>query len=314
MNRVLLLFLFTLKLSILNGQTNKFYLSSTSFRTVFYVDLEENQATVFKLGKWMDNAGEGYGIIFSDTIIKQTDSSNLLFQGKKTQLQRINGKLYLIENLNKKPKRIEVDTVGNTDLLNSKLNNAYWWDNFFRLSNEINSEFALYHYSFRNGFRLWQSFNNKLNPYTNFKTFTDRKIKLLRDSISIIQNYYTELTNNLISNISTIDYPLLKESLSKLPVDYKPESWYFGTVINAVCNTRPELFFKLAEDMSGQKDKIFRIVEYDKGTIKRLKEADTNSPLKAEFFKWKRDDKLLTVKMMTIPTALCGLLIYLLIK
>ena len=303
------LLLFLTQLKIVQGQDSAGRVLLSAGKQLFYVELNGEQGTLFSLGRWLDIAGRGYSIIYTDTITKQAGTSEFLFAGDKTTIQQAGNKLYLVAPQRKGTKKMEIDTTTNTILINTNINNAYWWDNFLKLCNDINSTFKMHHYSFHNGFALWKSFDNKSIYYKDFRVFADNRIKMLKDSIVAAQTPYVLLTNEIIKNIATIDYASLKDSVSKLSEIVSKlsagnvyKSAYFGTVINSICNNRPELFFKLAEDMPGKREMLFDAVS-DKETLKKLEATATNSAVKKEFFKAKKRDKAFTVKMIGAAAA-----------
>jgi hypothetical protein len=321
MQKIILIFVFLFFLPLVKSQnlSERCFLSTANNKDLFYIELLGNRGIVFRLGKWMDKGGSGYSIIYSDTIVKNSDSKDFIFSGNKSKIECIQNKLYLIdqESVHRNHNRFEIDTVANIDLFNSTLNNAYWWDNFFTLNKEINSTFMWQHYSFRNGFGLWESFDNKGVYYKNFETYADSLIKELRDSISTIHKAFTELTNELLSGIFTIEYVELKQKLLILPAEYKSQSWYFGTVINAICMNRPELFFALADDLPDKKEYIFSLVD-SKESIKKLKKVNTDSSSEKAFSREKRKDKSFAIIGITAYTAFLvafwGGIVYLLVK
>jgi hypothetical protein len=120
----------------------------------------------------------------------------------------------------------------------------------------------------------------------------------------------------VIKNIGSIDYTSLKDSISKLPVKDESAKGYVGAIINSVCNNRPALFFKLAEDMPDRKEMLFEAF-YDKETIRKLKAVETDSDAKKEFLKAKKKEKGFVVRAIAIAAAgaaLLGFSIYVLVR
>ena len=289
------------------AQPASIWLSPVKKRYDYQVELNDKTGVVFGINYWMDKAGSGYTIGLTDTIARKS-GTNGDYKGKNVSLENAQGKIFLIVNGGRKPIRIEMDTSGNTNAARIRINNGYWWKSFIQLSDRVNNEFPLYHYSFRIGFDMWDSFKNKDAPYSDFFLFADEKIKRLSDSVRAIQIPYVLLTERLIDRASTIEYAALKDSLLLLPTvpigNYDESSVnYFRRVIQAVGLTRPELFFKLAEDMPDKKDMIFSAATFgpdNKELIETLKSAKTNSPAKSEFFKERSRDKRTAVAAMTI--------------
>jgi hypothetical protein len=280
------------------------FLSAVSKKYLMYTELHGGRGTVFHLGWWLDKGGSGKTTIYVDTITRQPGTGGVLFSGKKTTLRQEGDKLYIIAPINKKIKKIEIGAVSNTDAAYTDINNAYWWHHFNGLVDSIHSRFPMYGYSFRNGFGYWNSFQNKTSYYKDFQVYADAKIKLIYDSIAAVQTPYTSLTDSIIKSMAGIDYSSLKASLDKLPVRDSPESVYFSAIVKSVCLTRPELFFKLAEDMPDKKNLLFDVAVYDKEISDKLVMVETSSPAKKEFLKARKDEKSTTRK--SIFAAIAG--------
>lgn len=265
------------------------FLTSTGKRYLFYIDKHEDSATVFRLGYMLDKAGSGYYINFTDSMIRQAEGDDYNYKGEKSSLENKQDKLYLVfqDVFKHQAKRVELKTIAADKKIYSTINNGYWWRSFISLTEDLNTKFAWNHYSFRNGFPLWDSFDNKEIHYKDFILFTDEKINMLRDSISAAETVRTGLTKNIIDNISAIPYSALKESLSKLPYIYDGSA-YFRKVIETVCINRPEVFFRLAEELPDLKMPMFSVAGFNRKAVKKLKATETTSPLKKEFFKRKK--------------------------
>lgn len=318
MNRSLFILLLLIQFTNILAQNNNegVFLSSTGKTQLTYVELTAQAGTVFKLGRWIDKGGSGYSMLTVDTILLHPGAPIFLLTGKTTTLQQTGNKLYLNLQDRKRTKTIEMDTSSNIDEINSNLNNAYWWTNFLKMQDSINSTFKLQHYSFRNGFGIWESFANKTIYYKTFSTHADTRIKVIRDSITSIHTPYASLTNEVIKNIGAINYLSLKDSVAKLLMDSSSTGGYFGAIINSVSNNRPELFFKLADDMPDRKEMLFSAVN-GRSTFAKLKAVETNTPAKKEFIKVKRKDRGFTFKAIGIAivgAALLGFSVYALAK
>jgi hypothetical protein len=308
--------LLSIQLSMVQGQSSQDRVLLSADKGLFYIELNGDQGTVFNLGRWIDKGGSGYSIIYTDSITKQPETSDFLFAGDKATIQQADNKLYLVAQGRKSGRKMEIDTITDPGSVNTRINNAYWWSNFFRLCGDIDSVFRMYHYSFRTGFVLWNSFDNKEIYYKDFKVYADNKLKMIRDSIVAVQTPYLLLTDELIANMATIGYDSLKEKLVKLTTGDMHGTVYFGSVVNSVCNNRPELFFKLAEDMQDKKTMLFDAVS-DRKTIKKLTALPSDSPAKKEFLKAKKKDRAFTAKMIGNAAAgavLLGACIYFLVR
>ena len=283
MKYILTTLILLLNFPVVSGQSNNeiVFLETKSKTRLYYVELNGSDGKVYEMGSYLDKAGSGYSIRSTDTLIRQSDG---VYTGKNTKVFSEN-KIVFLETQNKKTKKFIVDTSANLTMVNTNLNNAYYLDNFFSMCDELNKTYPLNHYSFRNGFSFWRDLQNKESDHLLFRIFANNKLKDIKDSISSVQNQYVALTNNLIQNIKTIEYTILKDSLTKLPADFRGTSWYFGTVINEISKHRPDFFFRLAEDLPNNRNVIFTAVEDDKQVLQNLKDVENHNEIKEEFFK-----------------------------
>jgi hypothetical protein len=83
--------------------------------------------------------------------------------------------------------------------------------------------------------------------------------------------------------MSTIEYGALKEGIIKLPVHYYQK--YLRRVVNEICNTRPELFFRLSDDLPKLQHILFQLVDRNRQTVNKLKAVPMDSPSKKDFFR-----------------------------
>lgn len=256
------------------------------------------------MGHYLDKAGSGYSIAATDTVLKNEDGS---YSGNETKLARQNNKLYLITN-HKKISKFLLDTVKNPDIAFQNLNNAYYLDHYFKMCEEINQLYPLNHNSFRTGFSMWKILQNKSIDHLAFRDFADKHLKEIKDSIIQVQDRYVRLTNYIMANLKTLDYSFLKDSLTKLPAEYKYSSWYYGSVINEIAKQRPEDFFQLAEDFPNNQNLIFGSVEDNKQVIRGLKATEGHSAIKKAFFKDRRFGKTMPYKIIGTYAIVGGLI------
>ncbi len=290
-------------------------LSKTFFQTnskahLYYVDLKYSAAYVYEIGSYLDKAGTGYSIRNTDTLTRQPANN---YVGKATKLINENNKSYLITEL-KKTKTFLLDPVKNLEVVNSNLNNAYYLDNYFKMSDELNKTYPLNHHSFRNGFSTWEKLLNKEVDYLQFREFAIKQLKEIKDSIGYLQERYTKLTNYVIQNAGTIAYDTLKDSLMKLPADYRSLSGYYGTIINVVAKQRPGYFFKLAEDFPNNRGLIFSAVEDNKEVVQGLKYVDGHNEIKKELFKDRSFGRTMPYRILGTYIIIGGLLTWLILS
>lgn len=113
----------------------------------------------------------------------------------------------------------------------------------------------------------------------------------IKDRLHLIHDKYTPLTNNVISNIKTIDYNSLKDSLTKLPTlgdEWEP---YFDVIIANVSKQRPNDFWKLAEDLPKYQGEIVGtgfVANNNNENIKRLLAVEGHADAKNRFMNIRR--------------------------
>ncbi len=284
----------------------------------FYFEINEKSGNLIAI---YTQVGKRYYYFteFLDTLVVQKQGQENLFSGKQSKIQIKKNKAYLFlnEKPNKKPKKYVLDTVGNLKAAYININRGILFKASIKLSKELNKEFPLQYFSYWNGFSIWDNIKNKDIYYKDFPPFAERLLAEIKDSLLRINEPYVKLTNELLDNISTINYSELKTGLLKLPMGYSSNSNYFRTVVYSTFNKRPELFFKLAEDLPDKKDFIYYCVD-DWKTIKKLKTIQTNSSLQKEFIKMKRKEKIVGILFATGYITYClafyGGIIYLIVK
>jgi len=245
-----------------------------------------------------------------DTLDKQTDG---FYSIPKIKVTRSDKALYLVAGV-KREKKFLLDTV--KDLMNANhiLNNAYFHDAYFRMSNELHQAYPLYHHSFGNVCVLWQGIINKESDHLHFRTFTDCRIKTIKDSISAIQDVYTRVSAYIVQNLSALDYSTLKDSLVRLPVEYEKSSWYYGAVVNEIAKQKPETFFRIAEDFPENRDILFFAVGDEKQTLQGLKNVAGHDEMKKKFLKQRRTDKAMPYIIVGVNVVVETLLIWVIIN
>jgi hypothetical protein len=260
------------------------------------------------MGRYLDKGGSGFAILLTDTLLRESDSE---FKGKFYTLFNTDINYTLLTD---KSKKLELENEKDISKVNFELNNAYYLRSYFDLSDKINSEFPLYHYSFRNGYLAWKDIVNKIEKHQNFIENTDIEIKKVYDRIFKEQTILTNTTNFITENAKQADYLILKDSLKTLPIDYRPQSGYFDKSVYQMAKSKPENFYKLLQDFPASKTHIYFAVYDDKELIKQLKQVDGYDVLKKEFVKEYRNNKTMIYKVIGTYAILGGLLTLLIIS
>ena len=297
----ILLLLFSLQPIYSQQSSGKRMLSY--YKQMVFVELAEQYATVFKLTRIIDPGVHEFSISYIDTLVKQPGSNDMVYEGKRNRLSLIGNDFYL-ETTNARSKnsyQVKLDYPDSVETVYRKINNAYWFDIFNRLSIELNSRFKWQSYSFRGYHNIDLEGNQRL-PFNSFKEFADNRITILRDSLVATHSSYTSSTSEVIRNIGTIEYDMVKNRLVELS-GAPAGSGYFNAIIQSVCKSKPEWFYQLADDMPAKKEAMFGSV-YGHSLVKNLKAVKTDSPTKNEFIKYKRRDRRFT--WGAIGTSLAG--------
>ncbi|MEP7142319.1 MAG: hypothetical protein ABI707_05595 [Ferruginibacter sp.] len=312
MKQILTTILLLLSQLLSPGQNNA---TGTLFQTnsktrLFYVDFKNSQAHVYEIGRYLDKAGTGNSIKSVDTLIQQ---SNEIYIGKHSKIIEENKKFYLVKEFNK-TKNFRIELVKDVEMANNNLNNAYYLDNYFKMSDELNKTYPLNHHSFRNGFYTWKELDNREEDYLMFREFARKRLKKIKDSISNLQDNCVSKTNYIIQNIKAFEYNTLKDSLVKLPAEFSSVSYYYSSVINEVAKQRPEYFFRLAEDFPKNRSLIFMAVEDNKEVVNGLSAVEGHNEIKKEFFKDRRFGKSMPYGIIGTYAVIGGLLAWLILS
>jgi hypothetical protein len=290
----------------------RIFLQTGSKTGLYYVDLNDSFAFVYKMGFYDDAAGRGYVINQTDTLAKQLNGT---YYGRFKEIISENNKFYLVtKSKSKKKHYLEVVKASALSGINNNLNNAYYLDHYFKMAHELNRSYPLNHHSFRDGFYSWERIQNKEKDYLQFRELANVLLKSIKDSISLIQDSHGATTNYLVQNVNTVNYSILKDSLTKLPPDYKSKSWYYGTVINEVAKQQPTYFFKLAEDFPENRSLIFIAPDDSKDVLQALKMVEGHDKIKKEFLKDRRFRKTLIYRIIGVYAVVGGLVTWLIVS
>jgi hypothetical protein len=311
MKQAIILTLLLAGLSMVQGQTPQatVYYTNKGSRYFFYLSQQEQTTVVYRFLKYLDKAGTGPSLLYTDTLALQQDNNEIRYVGQRVRLTQTHQQWQLHFTDGTRNKTLALYPITDTNQVNTTLNHAYWLDHFVAMSKAINDAFPLYHYSFRGGFGRWESLGNKTMHPTHFSLYADRIIKGIQDSVVNIQSSYAATTDYLIQHLATMDYPALKDSLLKLPDNLYEHGRYLTQVANALAINRPEQYFQLAEDLPAKQSIIFDAV-YDKALVKKLKAYPTHSPAKKAFIKRKKSDRNSLIGSLAAGIAGAALLGY----
>jgi hypothetical protein len=304
--RNLITILFSLLTIQLFGQSSTFY-KTTGKKNFHYVEIIDNKAIVYKMGRYLDKAGTGAAITFSDTLYKNNQQE---YKGTNYSLIKAE-EHYKLQN--DKIKTLQIEPESNFDKVNTDLNNAYCLKSYFDLSEKLNKEYPLNHYTFRNGYYAWTNRVDKSINHTNFIVQIDKTIKHIYDSISTNQIKFTRTTEFIISNIKKQNYSILKDSLKTLPINWRPQSGYFDKSVYQLVKSNPEYFYKLLQDFPNDKKFIWFAVDSDKELVKQVKQVQGYDELKKEFLKDYKFGKTMGYRIIGTYAIIAGLLTLLII-
>lgn len=288
------------------GQNIAFF-KTTRKKNLHYLEFTNYNVKVYKMGSYFDIASSGSAIILTDTLVFTKENEYI---GKLYTLFKNETYYTLISDNGKK-----YNTVPENDLnkVNTELNNAYCLKSYFDLSDKLNKEFPLYHYTFRNGYYVWEKQPNKTISHNKFIELTDKEIVIIYDSIYRKQTALTKTTNFITNNVGQANYSILKDSISILPIDYRPQSGYFDKSVYQMAKTNPEYFYKLLQDFPTSKKFIYFAVDQDKELIIQLKQVQGYDNLKKEFLKEYNFGKTMPYRIIGTYAIVAGLLTWLII-
>jgi hypothetical protein len=284
------------------------FLKTTGRKKLHYLEFISDKVIVYKMGRYYDNGGSGSAIRLTDTL---TFTSQNEYKGNHYSLIYKDNLYTLI--FNNGTIKYETEPIEDINKVNSELNNAYCLKCHFDLSYKLNKEFPLYHYTFRNGFSAWAKQPNKTISHKEFIEKKDQEIAIIFDSISRKQIEFAKTTNFIIDKVNQVNYSILKDSISTLPVDFKPKSGYFDKSVYHMTKANAEYFYKLLQDFPKSKKFIYYAVEQDKELVKQLKQIQGYDDLKKEFLKDYNSNKIELYRTIGIYAIITGLLTWLII-
>lgn len=282
-------------------------LKGSSKSRLYYVDVKNNEATVYTMGRYLDVAGKGYSIMKTDTLPQQADGS---YTGRQSRIILEENVRYLV-NITGKTRKCRLDSISLLPAAYNQLNNAYYLDHYFAMAKQLNKTFPLNHHSFRDAFFIWQAFPTAVKEmdYQAFRGFADNQLQQITDSITHKQDKYTRLTNHIIKSIQQIDYAALRDSVAQLPAEYAGKSQYYSKVMNTVVVSQPEYFLRLAEDFPHDRSLIFSTVADNKQARTTIESVTGHDDTRNAFLKVRREYKSLPYKAIGIAALGAGLLI-----
>ncbi|MBN2613755.1 MAG: hypothetical protein JXB00_19515 [Bacteroidales bacterium] len=283
------------------------FLKTTGNKNLHYLELRTENVVIYKMGHYFDKAGSGSAIFLTDTLIVTKENE---FKGKLYTLIRNNAHYLLISD---KGKKHETEPENDINKVNFELNNAYCLKSYFDLSNKLNKEFPLNHYTFRNGYYAWEKQPNKTINHNSFIEQTNKEIGIIYDSIFLKQMVLTKTTAYISENVGQANYSILKDSINALPIDYRPQSGYFDKSVYQMAKSNPEYFYKLLQDFPTSKKFIYFAVDHDKELVKDLKRVHGYDDLKKEFFKEYKYGKTMPYRIIGTYAIITGLLTWLII-
>jgi hypothetical protein len=291
----------------ISGQSITF-LKTIGKRNLHYLEFSIDTVKVYKMGSYFDKAGSGSAILLTDTLVSAKENE---FKGKLYTLFKNDTRYTLLSDTGKK---LETEPENDLDKVNLELNNAYFLKSYFDLSDKLNKEFPLYHYTFRNGYYAWEKQLNKTISHNKFILQTDNKIAIICDSISKKHTALTKTTDFICANVTQVDYSILKDSISTLPIDYRVQCGYFDKSVYEMTTANPVNFYKLLRDFPAGKTFIYFAVEQDKNLIEKIKQVPGYDTQKREFLKEYNFGKTMPYRIIGTYAIVIGILTWLIIS
>lgn len=220
------------------------------------------------MGKYLDKAGIGSSIRYTDTLHLQPDNS---YRGKVFKIENGNNQLYITSLTEKKHKKYKLEIPDARKIVFQDLNNAYYLDNYFAMSKRLNKRYELNHFDFRNGFYSWKELPEKDIHYLEFRNVADSLIKRTEDSVSQRQDQLIKQTKYLIDNVDKMAYAEFKDSISKIPAEYGYETRYYSMAVREISKSRQDFVILLYKDFPENRTLMEFAVEENKALQEKLK-------------------------------------------
>jgi hypothetical protein len=287
------------------------FLETKDKKVKFYIHLTDNEAYVYKMGRYWNKAlsrEPAYSITKIDTLIKQINND---YKGKWATIFQENNTTYLEVKLEKTTK-YPIETAKNNAVINKNLNSACIFDGYTKMCRELESTYPLSNPWQNNVFSIWESVDQKDQDYIKFRPIAAQIIATVHDSISKTQTGYNSTYNFIRSNLTQIEYTVLKDSLQKLQAEYV--GGYYKQAIIEIARKQPTYYLRLAEDLPKQRSYIFYAVEDDVEIHKGLKAVEGHDSIKKAFFKDVRFNKFLVLRVIAPYALIGGLILWLKLK
>lgn len=138
---------------------------------------------------------------------------------------------------------------------------------------------------------LWESLTFKQSNPEAFKVLATERNKRLKDSLLQTNEWLTALNDSIERNMYTLSPEELTSNLMSRPIDLSAYDEYQEIMLESVARNRPDLFFDLAEALPEKRTYLFDRI-YLPAAVKSLKRFDTEAPVKKEFVKYHRRERL----------------------
>lgn len=188
------------------------------------------------------------------------------------------------------------------------INHSYWNTIYGKTINEMRSSYPHFHeyqyLSYRIGNPgLWESFSFKQTEPKVFEVLAREQDQLLKDSLIKTNQLLISLNDSIEKSMNVLTVEELKRNLMCRPLHISAYDEYQERMLESVAKKRPDLFFDLAVALPEEKKYLFDQI-YFPNAVKSLKRFDTDAPVKKEFVRYHRRERLKIV----LITAGAGLL------
>lgn len=287
-NNLFLLLIIAPTLTALTQSTpNSDWLQPVKKRYATVIEKEGDRYLVYRLGYWIDKAGNGYNLISTDTLTKIAVAGNEHWENSYLTLAKTGESTYMLEAPNGNQlggRKIELKPAVSGPTLQEKVNNGYFWQNFSHLTDSLNKEWPLQHFRWRDGFIYWENFQSKDLPLREFEVVLQPLFQFIWDSVGDINKVYQRQLDYIRDNITSITLQAAVDTIKALP------TWWGETYLQKAAlligNNRPELFFPLADaDPARQGYYFYAIQEFDEVKEKLRQLPPDNSPSRREYYK-----------------------------
>ncbi len=311
MKNYLIVLFFFLKGISFSQETGTFY---QTLDKEYAFKLDGETCILYRLSKYNNMVYREWEIYPTPRVKSQLDSLGILFSNGQYAIS-YDYKYFRVCDLKNgkvKDRRSYVaKKLDDPSKIYEAINHAYWNTIYRETVHETSNNYPLFEeYYYREGYSIWDSLSFKQAVPKEFEVLANEENKRLKDSLSQTNQKLVSLNDFIDKKMNTLTLEELKNNYLSRPLTNYWYSGYQDEMLQAVAEKRPELFLELAEALPDEKYAIFDGAFAISRDVKKALKSLPDSPIKKEYFKYRRRESLkiglIVTGVVALETAIVG--------